>query len=213
LDISIINIFRVAVFSIQSSIRYLLNWDHLSPASRAQTILTVVASTAQILGSLKNIPAIIRQIRTTDPDTLAGKAVFIELSQNIGQQGPPVAIVEPDVGDNDPDYGIKYLFPEETYEAVDAGNGDMNQRVGRTVSDVKSADKITEKFGIIEKTSAVINVALNISTCICIGFQIRDDFEQNQPTGVEVLVRPGFFHIDSMKRNSSLLTDILCRTY
>ncbi|KAF5656119.1 hypothetical protein FHETE_11093 [Fusarium heterosporum] len=176
--------FAVAAYSIHASIEYLLNWNDLSTASHAQAILSVVSSTASILGGVKNIATIIQQIRAADPDTLAGKAIFIELSQSIGAQGPPVAIAQPA---DDEDFGIKYFFPEEEYEAVDAGNGDMNERIGRTVSNAKSAEMITERFGIMEKKSAVINVALNISTCICIGFQIKKDFDENHHTGVKLL--------------------------
>ncbi|KAF5592228.1 hypothetical protein FPANT_5455 [Fusarium pseudoanthophilum] len=174
----------VSAYSIFQSFHYLMDWKHLSPASHAQAVLSVVSSTAQIWAGLRDIKGIIPKLRGANVETLAGKAVFIELSQNIGAHGPPVAAI---AQEDDGDLGIKYLFPEHDYEAVDPDNGDTNEKFGRTASNVESADKIRARFGLVEKTSAVINVALNISTCICIGFQIKNDFERNSPVGIKVL--------------------------
>ncbi|CVL02582.1 uncharacterized protein FMAN_00086 [Fusarium mangiferae] len=117
--------------------------------------------------------------------TLAQAKAFHELCQNIGLQGPPLAIIEPEEVKGD--LGISDLFPQEEYEAVDPDNGVTNERIGCFVRDVKSAEKTAERLGIIEKTSTVINVTLNVSACICIRFLTKKEFEQNQPTGIEVL--------------------------
>ena len=163
-----------------------MNWSNLSPENRALAILSIVQSTAGILKGIADIVSLIQKIRDLDPSTLPGKLVYIELSQRIGKQGP-MAVVQTENEEGDV-VQAEAVMDDETLEKVSPELGTVDQAIGAVVSDVESASKLDKVFSLGTKVCATLSVVVNIATCVCIGYQIKADFDQNQPAGIKALV-------------------------
>lgn len=161
-----------------------MNWSNLSDQDRALAIISVVQTTVNVC---KDVASMIQKIRGKPPGSVDFQIECVKWNQSVGTEAPKVNAQETDasgVVKNSP------ILGEKGIEGVNSEKAEMTieQQMGEVAADTKVAAKAAKTYSLAEAVCGSLMVVVNVASAVCIGFQIKEDFDTNQPTVIKVLV-------------------------
>ena len=181
-----------------------MNWGTLSDADRANAILSIVNSVALIF---KDVGSLIAKLRNAEPGSFDYQIACVEWNKTVGQESPKAMDQEKGSGG---EIEMTPILDEKELAAVNSAEegASLDEQMAASVADPALAGQAAKTFSLAETVAGAIAVAANVATAVCIGFQIANDFETDQPAGIKTLVSAlllGKFVTDSIANFSSPL--------
>ena len=148
--------------------KFLYNWDKLSPAARAEAILQIIESTCRILTDVADLLVLFRE------HPLEVASTCRRWARRMGGSTPRVQVPGEEArGSIIDDEKMARVNPE-------AGEAPLDMQMGRVTSDPAIEDKLTKRFKLGAKAGrfaiqAVVIVA-NCAVAVSLGLQIAREW-------------------------------------
>lgn len=166
------------------SVKFLMNWNNISDADKANAILSIVNSVGLIF---KDCASLVQRLRGLEPNSFDYQASCVTWNKKVGKESPK-AVDQEKLPNGDTE--TTPLLNEKALAEVntEAAGKSLSEQMAETVADTEITTGLPKTFSLTEAVTGALAVAANIATAVCIGFQIANDFKTGQPAGIKAMV-------------------------